>query len=174
MAKLSTGQLKALITGWLSTEESKEEVKSLLWRVTEENAANEAAVLGFKGIQTSQGLADAMFDTWKDGNNWKRHEKASLKSSQSYDASVFVEEIHDWKHEGYPKPTIGRKPTFPLDVLGWHDEALVKRYFDDVELAKKCTYRLFGPHDIFADNYRLEVITSHDDSEVVGWWVTVD
>ncbi len=59
-------------------------------------------------------------------------------------------------------------------MLGESNQDLVDKYFKDLKLAEKCVYRMFVPNNQLADNYRLEVITTHDDSEVVGWWVTVD
>ena len=173
MLKLSTSQLKAMITNWLSTEESKAEIAHL-WKITAENAAAEAAKYGFKQVKTVEELSDALFNAWRTGKNWKRQEKSLLKNSEYCDISSFVEEVIDWEHPSYPKPVLSKRPAFPTDVLGQHSDELVQRYFNDQKLAERCIHRLFVPHDIFADNYRLEVITTHDDIEVVGWWVTVD
>jgi hypothetical protein len=75
-----------------------------------------------------------------------------------------------WKH-GDELPT---KPCFPLDLYGEEDEALVKHYHDNPKEAEKCVLRVFqAPHGL-CDNYRLEVVTTPDDSRVVGWTVIVD
>lgn len=46
--------------------------------------------------------------------------------------------------------------------------------FNDPKQAKKCIFRCFYPDNQLADNYRLEVVTTPDDTEVVGWTVIVD
>ncbi len=68
-----------------------------------------------------------------------------------------------------------RAPSFPHDVCCEHKQELVNIYFNDLKLAEKCIYRLFVPsNELLADSFRLEVITTPEDDEVVGWWVTVD
>jgi hypothetical protein len=186
--KLSTEKLKEMIGTWLS----KPEVRGDLEHHSEMDDPTRV-IHGFGGrpdetlleynkrmfeapvsVSNAEELEEHIWKLWCDGSNWKRQEKHQLKD-EAEDTFSETQYIGEWK-PGLPGNQQERRkvPSFPNDMLGESNATLVEKYFNDPELAKKCVYRLFSPDNQLADNYRLEVITTHDDSEVVGWWVTVD
>jgi hypothetical protein len=59
-------------------------------------------------------------------------------------------------------------------MVGDADIDLVTKYFNDQQQAGKCIFRCFVPDNQLADHYRLEVTTTPDDTEVIGWTVIGD
>lgn len=164
MSKLSTAKLKEMIGTWMAScnKEVEEQVKYY----------SDYFKQDFPKATSDEELRDIAWREWCNGNRWKRVEKSSLAKSEGSD--IFRHKIRDFDFPGYPKPLLRVEPDFPCDVCGDHNKELVQRYFDDPKLAEKCVYRMFIPTNELADVFRLEVITTHDDTEVVGWWVTVD
>lgn len=177
MEKLSTAKLKQLISEWLGKAEIRPDLEhhTKPYRdetVTQEWIDERAEWYGAKKGLTAVQLEQHVWDIWRDGAKWKRHEKRKLKESWEdyFSQTDWDANPADWK----PGDPVKTKPCFPLDLYGEENEALVKHYHDNPKEAEKCVHRVFmAPHGL-CDNYRLEVITTPDDSEVVGWTVIVD
>jgi hypothetical protein len=174
--KLSTPKLKSLIETWLSNPEMRSKLEHHTTpyhaeeRVTQEWIDERAAWYGAKKGLTSAQLEQHVWDIWRDGNKWKREEKRKLKDE--WDSYLACGESI-WT--GYGKDaTCTSTPGFAIDLFGEENEELVKKFFNDPKEAAKCIFRMFVPNNGLADNYRLEVVTTPDDSEVVGWTVIVD
>lgn len=186
--KLSTQKLKEMITTWLSQPEIRVELSHhsdfdpdrMMVDWTDDNKQITTMERARKlwaapaSVNTPEALEEFIWNLWCDGGNWKRAEKHTLKDEAEYTFTE-TEYVGEWK-PGLPGNQQERRivPSFPKDMLGESNPVLVEKYFNDLKLAEKCVYRLFEPDNQLADNYRLEVITTHDDTEVVGWWVTVD
>lgn len=190
--KLSTDGLRNLMRGWLS-QLPKEDLGGFagidddFTQVEINERANE---LGIRKRCTSQELLDHVYELWCNPKNWKRREKNTLREDwiewlgePDYDDDSGARKIalDKWVAAGRPPGLYPRAPLKPItkfnvDVIGGGNSELYPKYTGDANhaLAEKCIYRLFEPHELFADNYRLEVVTTPDDSEVIGWCVTVD
>jgi hypothetical protein len=172
MGKLNTGDLKTLISTWLDTTEARENLKHHSeFRHPDQtchdyDTGKEIPVLEYTaklfecpGVKTPEELEQCIWDMWRDGSRWKREEKRKLKDEWD---SYFVT---GWET---------KEPCFAIDMLGWENPELVKKYFNDPKLAAKCVFRMFVPDNQLADNYRLEVVTTPEDDAVVGWTIVVD
>ena len=157
--KLSTPKLKELISQWLS----EPEIREYLSHHSEPDGIEESEIreaLDYtadiynapKGSSQEQ-LEEHIWNLWKDGNNWKRGEKHKLKDSWDFHFD---------------------KNGFAIDVAGGEDKDLIEYYVNHPNEACNCIMRTFYPDNELADNYRLEVVTTPDDSKVVGWTVIVD
>lgn len=190
--KLSTDGLRNLMRGWL-TQLSKEDLEDFVidFDPTSQEEYDELVVeLGLHKGCSRKELIDHVYELWCNPKNWKRHEKRQLKEDwpdwlgdPDYDKRNDERKIalDKWYAAGcpdslYPRDSYKPITEFKIDVIGGGNSELFPKYSGDANeaLAKKCIYRLFSPHDLFADNYRLEVITTPDDSQVIGWCVTVD
>ncbi len=175
--KLSTDKLKEMITTWLSVPEAREDL-----RHHSECDHKDDIRKGFGGVvpdmtwwewtlkiwkapkscKTEEDLEKHIWKLWCDGKHWKRQEKRQWGDEAEFSGHLYFDGVRK------------EVPDFPCDMLGTHNQELVQKFFADPEAGKKCIYRLFSPDNELADNYRLEVVTTPDDTEVVGWWVTVD
>jgi hypothetical protein len=169
--KFSTDKLKALISTWLNVPEAREDLRHHSDSMTYDDFDKAAGYWKApKNCDTVEKLEQHIWDLWCDGSRWNCEEEREWGDEADFIESQLV---GTWDPE--PSKRVYRKvPTFPCDMLGDHNSVLVKKFFDDSELGKKCIYRYFSPDNQLADNYRLEVVTTPDDTEVVGWWVTVD
>lgn len=185
--KLSTKNLKEMIGTWLSKQEIRDDLShhSVVdpnrmvddWQTKTKITELEYERRLWKApasVTTPEQLEKHIWSLWCDGNKWKRQEKRLLKD-EAEDTFTETQYIGEWK-PGLPgnQQEHRKVPSFPVDMIGESNQELVTKYFNDLKIAEKCVYRLFSPDNQLADSYRLEVITTHDDSEVVGWWVTVD
>ena len=187
MTKLSTDKLKELIGTWLSKPELRDDMKHHTddidvnrivndWESKSDITEMEYCRRLWKAppsVQTPEQLEEFIWGLWCNGSRWKRQEKRQLKEEwQSYFATYdWDNKPAGWKH-GDELP-LKRCAQFD-DFAGWHDPALVTKYFNDREAAAKCIFRCFSPDNQLADNYRLEVVTTPEDDAVVGWLVIVD
>jgi hypothetical protein len=180
MSKLTTAKLKSMISKWISTPEIRKDLDQFGWweeRTPEEQRKlidTEAAYYGFRTGCTQEELEEHIWKLWCDGNQWKRSEKYNLKD-EAVDTFSAIEYINGFNANlaGIHQP-IRHVPNFPVDFCGECNQDLVEKYFKDPKLAEKCVKRVFIPDNELAENYRLEVITTHDDTEVVGWQVITD
>lgn len=181
MSKLSTARLKGMISEWLSKPEIRKDLEHHSddygcrnEQEIREKLDNTAELFGFRRGCTRAELDEHIWKMWCDGSQWKREEKRKLKD-EAEDIFTQTEYIGEWK-PGFPGNQQEQRivASFPEDMLGECNQVLVDKYFNDLKLAEKCVYRMFVPSNQLANNYRLEVITTHNDDEVVGWWVTVD
>lgn len=186
MTKLSTPQLRDLISGWLSKPEIRSELKHHSdvdpsrtvkgWGGRPDMTSLEYTVDLFgapKGCTAVQ-LEEHIWKLWCDGTQWKRQEKRQLKDEWDYKLTT-TEYTGEWK-PGLPGNQQEHRivPYFDVDMLGDFDEGLVAKYANDPKQAAKCIFRCFIPGNQLADNYRLEVLTTPEDDAVIGWTVIVD
>lgn len=180
MSKLSTDKLKTMISEWLSKPEYRSKIidddfdpnewvdRDKTITMMEQKREDWEAP---PSINTPQLLGEYIWKLWCDGSQWKRVEKQMLKKG-------WVDYLAcDTTWEGFrDNIKYTYVAGFPIDVIGIGDsnEDLVKKLFDDPKQAKKCILRMFQPNNQLADNYRLEVVTTPNDDEVVGWTVIVD
>ncbi len=150
--KLSTAKLKKMIGEWLATPVAR---KNLEYH-SEGDPLEEARI----------------WKMWCDGGQWKRREKRALKDEweDKFSTTDWENKPAGWQH-GQPLPTI---PYFDIDMMGEANMELVTKFHADPKQAAKCIFRCFEPDNDLADNYRLEIITTPDDSKVIGWTVIVD
>jgi hypothetical protein len=113
---------------------------------------------------------------WCNSSRWKRTNKHQLKD----EGERYFSDI-DYSSPRPPMP--GEDPTyqkynsvpyFNIDFAGEADRALVTKYHNNQVEARKCIFREFVPDNQLADNYRLEVTTTPDDTEVIGWTIVQD
>jgi hypothetical protein len=164
--KLNTKKIKKLITQWLSDEKIVKDIILRMYHTYEEDDGEllDAEYWGCQKNCSKQELEDRIAFLWSDGNNWRRNEKCKLK----YDWETFLSGVE------YKLGHIKKIPHFNIDIYGWSNDELVIKLFNDPKTAAKCIKRSFEPCEQFADNFRLEVITTPEDDEVVGWTVYRD
>lgn len=159
MSKISTAEIRRRITSWLGTPELKEELKGHYVHDDSDSSdlVRYAERFGAPAGSSKDEIEESIWKLWIDGSQWKREEKSRLDGSwedwMSIDDSV---------------------SSFPVDFAGGFSGALVAEHVKDPSLAEKCWYRLFIPKNGLGDNFRLEVVSTPDDSEIIGWCVTVD
>ena len=184
MAKLSTAGLRVLMRGWLSQPEIRDtclrhhsdfdpnyvrigwggepDMTDLEWHVK---------IYGAKPGTTQLELEEHIWNMWCNPARWKRAEKRCL-------GEAFEDYFYETEYVGEWKPGHQQErrvvPSFTIDMVGDSNQQLVEKYFNDPKGAAKCIFRCFLPDNDLADNYRLEVVTTPDDSEVVGWTIVVD
>lgn len=173
--KLTTADLKKKISEWLSNPEYRE----ILEHHTDFNYRDDSidpfsfdqdlgtspfeytanAFEAPSSVKTIDALREHIWELWCNGSKWRRASKEKLKDNwDSYFSSLGSEP----------------KPYFNIDTCGEGNNKLVNYYFNNPKEAEKCILRTFLPNNQLEDNYRLEVITTPDDSEVVGWTVIQD
>lgn len=168
MEKLSTEKLKKLISEWLSTPE----LKASLRQYHVEDGADQRQidryseyVKGPLGL-SADAVRERIWKLWCDGKEWKRVEKHKLGE--------------DWENCFYAgdslggTPSGGAEPEFMEDFCGGQNKKLVAKFYADKKVLEKCIYRQFVPGNMLGDAFRLEVVTTPDDTEVIGWCVTAD
>lgn len=177
MPKLSTDAIRTMIHVWLSTPEVLtriEEEFKYNWENGLPDRAEDPNPDGFgpKYKRLPDESDDAhrervkavWLETWADGKQWKREKKERLKD----DECGLIREGRDSAYE--PNGTF----EFNIDYVGGSDPALVNVAAINPDFKTKCWWRTFYPNNLFADNFRLEVVTTPDDDAVVGWTIIVD
>lgn len=97
-----------------------------------------------------------LWELWCDAENWKCVQSELLGD----DAGDYFSN--------------GPEAYFDIDVLGWSDQMLIQKCFNDAEFAKQCFKYEFIPHDEFADNFRLEIFLTPEKDKVIGWSLSTD
>jgi hypothetical protein len=147
MPKISSGTIKALIsTKWLN----KPEIISKAVSLFSPNDTYAIAEINKK---------------FAIGKLWKRWVKCCVGNE---DSGV---DIGNFFHLD-PRTN---KVILERDFAFEGNQKLMEDVCKGVIISDKCIYRRFEPElDHSPDTFRLEVITTPDDTEIVGWWVYVD
>jgi hypothetical protein len=151
MAKITTKELKNNIVQWIKREEIYNDLKEYYY--------------GCGEFSKSNCFDDVMFKRLSDPKNWLRDHKSKLKDDNdtySFDVLIFKD---------------GNKNVFACDIDGDFDQVLVDFYSDPVNknLRKKLTIRTFvHSYRLYYPDYRVEVLTDHNDEKIVGWCFTCD
>jgi hypothetical protein len=147
MKKLSTKMIKDIMNHWLCTPELREQINE-------------------RTIDCDESEREQHWKNWCDAKQWKRVEKRKLKEDwvDYFIDDSFIDNSNILLKEIY----------FPIDTAGWQNKNLVIKYFNDPKLATKCILRAFVPDNDFGDDYVLEVVTTHDDTEIIGWTINQD
>lgn len=163
MAKITTAQIKALIPTWLNDSKLKSQLGEYTDEIdTSDPSDFEEAVIGWGAPKSTATLDDLREHIWKkftDGRKWSRHVKRQLGE--------------DWQDYFHINRSTGQ-PYFASDCAGNSNESLVQQMFADPARAEKCYLRVFLPKGPLEDNFRLEVVSTPEDNEIVGWLLVVD
>jgi len=161
LKKLSTDEIRNTIIAQVQTPEVREHINHL--SIVENDSYRERyfELWGLKPT-TPEALEAHIWTLWCDPKQWKRNEKRKLG------------EYHDEYFYMSERDGTGKRPVFMIDTFGGEDAALVEHYHKNPNLAAKCTLRVFEPANQLGNNYRLEVVTSDDDTQIVGWTIVED
>ena len=160
MTKLSTDIIKNMISSWITNSNIPETVEEIWKNRLEEESEEELKEYMKeykipKHVQVKD-LPVFMKNQIMNGDNWKRWSKNKLgPGAESY----FI-----------LSPTL----TYSIGIIDDGDgfpEAEAKLTSQNLE---KCIVRMFSPPGYLGDRYRLQVITTPDDTEVVGWTTIED
>lgn len=162
MAKLSSADLKEMIGQWLSTLEARQKLSWHYFRSSSSSSFNRddaAAAVCYAELfnmpvgSSPEDVNERMLQEFADPSKWKRESKQRAQSSDEATCEDVIER-------------------FEPDVVGLLNEQRITSLGDAVG---SCWCRTFTPkHETLADNFRLEVLTTPDDSEVIAWSVIVD
>lgn len=160
MAKLTTGDLKLMINGWLSTANVKADLREHHMRDGEAQGEvdREAAWWKLPPGTSIAVVREAIWQAWCDGSQWKRASKRRL--GDEADTYFYDHSVGDM--------------TFMEDFCGNQDVVLIRGLSADRSRIPQCWLRVFVPNNELADNFRLEVVTTPEDDAVVGWSVVAD
>lgn len=161
--KLSTDKIRALLSSWLTTPDMETKVKEWCCLIDEMDAAELSQVktnLKLKQSASVDDVREALWKLWSNPKAWKRESKGKIGE--------------DWKSFLYQPDKWHNAYEFAYDFAGDGDLNLVQKYCNNPSDAEKLIRRMFIPNNDFGDNFRLEVLTTPDDTEVVGWCITVD
>lgn len=161
MTKLSTDILKKMISSWIASTDignTIEEIwKDRLEEESEEELRNYMNEFKIPKSVPVQGLPVFMKTQIMNGDNWKRWSKNKLGPNAQHSF------ILDSTTGFYSMGIIDDGDGFP--------DVEAKLTAKDLE---KCIVRQFSPPQYLGDRYRLEIITTPDDTEVVGWTTVED
>lgn len=166
MKKLTTEKLKELITEWLSVADTEKKLAGYYTQDLEYDELNDLATeLRLKQNSTVAEIDSHFYKIFSDGSRWKREEKNKLDDGwKDYMMNCSYKNGQRFEH-----------PYWNTDFAGSANMGLVEKFFNNPKEAERCIFRLFIPkNDCLSNNFRLEVITTPDDAEVVGWTVVVD
>lgn len=119
----------------------------------------------------SIGDIEELTEAWTDMREWKREEKWRLKvEAETY---IRVENQYDRTTGKYYVPQ-DADPVFRDDFAGDCNQDLVNQVYKTGQ-SPQCWLRVFVPkHECLGNNFRLEVVSTPDDTAIVGWLVIVD
>lgn len=146
MNKFTDSKLQEKISIWISDPELKAYLKdSLIFIKDDETRAN---------IETKEQFDKYIWELWIDNSQWKCEQN-----------EILGDEYENYFYEN---------DFSIIDVAGECDNFLVKKYCDDIELAKKCIVRTFIPNNELGDNFRFEIVTTPEDDAIIGWSLIAD
>lgn len=162
--KLSTDKIRALLTLWICTDEVKERMKFNYFSPDADNQELDfwRTECKLKSTATPEEIDAALWKQWCNVKQWKRTDKRTLSDDE-------------WKYFLF-KPTED-DPTYSFisdHIADYHNKELVEYYYSNPTLADKLVYRMLIPNNAHGDNMRIEIVTTHDDKDVVGWCITSD
>jgi hypothetical protein len=181
--KLSTAKIRELMKDWLikawpdaldcyedgeMIEDHKLEWQGntqVIVQATQQDLDNDAEFMGLKSGLTIEQIRDGVKALWHNPNNWKRHEKHKLGG----EFGNFFRKSYNRATGKYDGPV-----AFDIDKSGEYNQELVSKFGNDDSLSKECIHRVFIPDDGLGETFRIEVITTPDDNEVIGWTLISD
>lgn len=176
--KLSTADIKALFPVWLNRESEKENVLSVLENYDINNFSEIEEEFQVKNVKDADDLIAKVWATWLDPKNWNRIEKYKYwpkgKKYSNGDCLQIGSSSLQFALEIGRTVDDASPATFDIDMFGDCDQEYVNKVCKNIDLARECTVRIFEPKNAFFDSYRLLVLTSPDDTEVIGWKVSSD
>jgi hypothetical protein len=198
MSKLSTKDVKALITTWFATPEARTfwecaYGENHFYRSFDEwkkHYVDDPSYLGltakqFEAMMTREDFSRHLVACATNGNMWNRGEKMKVGAENGW--QCYFEYECKWTPEPINESSRFNKnrnvyitdvvgSTFKADDLGWSDEVLVKELCAaGTKELDRCIERIFYPKvGHIANNYRLHVVTDPTDTRVVGWSLNVD
>jgi hypothetical protein len=110
-----------------------------------------------KGLSLSEFSTRAM-RVWQDPKQWVRQSKSRMKTGLAADNYIVIEEDGAYGFVGEDRYESG-------------SQEVLKRYHGNED---NCWIRVFTPSNIFADNFRVEFMTTPTDDELVGWLLAGD
>lgn len=107
------------------------------------------------------------YDAFLKKKLWRRMGKVRLHSDNDYGEFADYIKIDTSK---------SAKPQFVTDVVSFQNDELVEKYYSQPEsIQNKCVLRIFdNSHQLLVDSFRLEVVTTPADDQIIGWVVFVD
>ncbi len=150
MPKLSSKKILEIILPQLSTQEVKEDV---------------IAIFGADQLDIEK-----VWKQWTNIKQWKRFSKCKNKSEQG---NLEFIEFTELDSNIINECNIPAGPHFCFDQFGDSNQDLVTKIYIENKQGE-CWQRIFIPNNDLGDNFRLEVYTTPDDMEIIGWDVVVD
>lgn len=150
MPKLTSKNILDIILPQLSTEKVKEDL------------------IAFYDIKSCD--VEKNWKKWTNKNQWKRFSKCKCKSEQGNDEFINFNTPTSYLVNDCGYPT---GPCMGSDWAGDSNQELVTQIYIQNKQGD-CLIRRFIPNNDFGDNFRLEVYTTPDDMEIIGWDVVVD
>lgn len=145
---MNSKEIKEYISKVLNTKEIKENF--ICVNCIETNNGDDVIELE----NVDKHIQDKHFNEFLNPSNWKRGEKRKLK--ENWD-SYF------------------RKEGFSIVEFGDYNTKLVEYYYTNPMQAQKCILRVFWLQSYIASiDYRIEVVTTPNDDEVIGWTAITD
>ena len=189
--KLSTNDIKAFFPTWLNRESEKKNVLFMFAALERHESgrqrnpawdagdfSEEEADFGIKNVKSVEDLKAKAWGIWLDPKNWIRTEKYKYwpkkeKYCNGHGIEINGEDVH-WAIEKGMTSGDGQKLDFEIDFYGDFDKEALARACSDLNRVRDCTIRTFIPKNTFGENFSLFVLTSPDDTEVIGWSVGQD
>lgn len=159
MEKITKEKIQSLIPIWLGTDKLKDIIKDRV-EYTFEGAKEDDNLQGcIEEIINEQNLPkesstndiiEYYWNLWKDGQQWEEGEEKYIDED-----------------------TIEYENPIP-DVAGEYNTDLVKRLLESKQNDKVVNWTFVPKNEDYADTYRLEVILTPDETEIVGWQIIQD
>jgi hypothetical protein len=149
MNKFSTKKLKMMISTWLSNSTFKEDLNYFFDFDNEEEFQYQKK-LNYdvpESIKTKDQFDEYSWKLITNGLNWRRDRKHKLGDEQF----LFF----------------GNR--FAVGMAGECNDLLVEKYCTDIKQLSICILREFIPNNEFALTFRLHVVTTPEDDEIIGW-----
>ncbi len=159
--KISTSYILSQIPAWLGRQQTLDALDYVYFRGNEsqDKIDESCSELNIKGPSTVSSFRTKIRSLFTSGKEWKRDTKCKLGD--------------EWENFFYAPQ--GEKVKWSDDFAQDCDDVLVQQYGTNSSLAERCILRNFYPrNESLSENFRLQVITTPDDSQIIGWIVGCD